>query len=147
MSKKRIPGRQRQIVTRRAQHCCEYCRISADFATQSFCVEHIIPLHHGGEDSFDNLALACPGCNAHKYTKIDAPDPIDGVITPLYHPRKHRWSDHFQWSDDSMRIVGITPTGRATVEALKMNRQSLVNLRQALYALGEHPPIIPDAIQ
>ncbi len=33
----------------------------------------------------------------------------------------------------------ITPTGRATIEALQLNREGLVNLRRVLYAMGEHP--------
>jgi len=37
-------------------------------------------------------------------------------------------------------IIGLTPTGRATVEVLKLNREGLVNLRQVLYAAGKHPP-------
>lgn len=146
MSKKRITIKLRKAVAKRAQHCCEYCRIPADFAAQFFCVEHIIPVSQGGEDVADNLALSCPGCNAHKYTKTDAPDPIDNTITPLYHPRRQRWLDYFRWSDDSLHILGITPTGRATVEALKMNREGLLNLREALFVIGEHPPVILDEI-
>ena len=42
--------------------------------------------------------------------------------------------------EDYTIIIGLTPTGRATVEALQMNRRGLVNLRQALFALGKHPP-------
>jgi hypothetical protein len=37
---------------------------------------------------------------------------------------------HFAWSNDRQRILGITPSGRATVEALRMNRPQLVNLRR-----------------
>lgn len=89
----------------------------------------------------DNLALACQGCNNHKYTKTDGYDPTSGEQVPLFHPRKHRWSKHFRWSDDFDLILGITPVGRATVDALNLNRIGLVNLRQVLYALGEHPPL------
>ncbi len=35
-----------------------------------------------------------------------------------------------------------TPTGRATVSELQLNRPGLVNPRRALYTLGEHPPIL-----
>jgi hypothetical protein len=42
-------------------------------------------------------------------------------------------------------IVGLTPTGRATIEALKLNREPLVNLRRLLYAAGEHPPLEDEA--
>lgn len=58
----------------------------------------------------------------------------------LYHPRQQKWSDHFRWSEDYTLIIGLTPVGRATVESLKLNRRSLVNLRRVLFALGEHPP-------
>jgi hypothetical protein len=36
-------------------------------------------------------------------------------------------------------VEGITPTGRATVELLKLNRKGVVNLRKALFAYGVHP--------
>ncbi len=140
MPDERITSQKRQIVIDRAKGNCEYCQSQADFATQSFSVEHIIPLSRDGSNSLDNLALSCPGCNAHKYTKIGSPDPIDGSIVPLFHPRRHIWSDHFSWNDDFTIIIGLTPGGRATVEALKLNRIGLINLRRALFLMGEHPP-------
>lgn len=39
-----------------------------------------------------------------------------------------------------MLIVGLPRVGRTTVKALQLNREALVNLRQILYAAGEHPP-------
>jgi hypothetical protein len=48
--------------------------------------------------------------------------------------------DHFAWSDDFTLVIGLTPTGRATVEKLQLNRSGLVNLRRVLRAVGEHPP-------
>jgi 5-methylcytosine-specific restriction endonuclease McrA len=42
-------------------------------------------------------------------------------------------------------IIGVTPTGRATVEALRLNRPGLVNMRQVLYGIGKHPPDRPEA--
>ena len=38
-----------------------------------------------------------------------------------------------------MLIAGRTMAGRATVEALRLNRPALVNLRRALLAIGKHP--------
>jgi hypothetical protein len=57
----------------------------------------------------------------------------------LFHPRKQRWQDHFTWDEHFEPIIGFTATGRATVEALQLNRPELVNLRRLLYAAGEHP--------
>lgn len=87
-----------------------------------------------------NLALACQGCNNHKHVKTEALDPVNKELVPLYHPREQRWRDHFAWDEECTRIVGLTPTGRATVEALQLNRGCLINLRRVLYAMGEHPP-------
>lgn len=140
MPKSQVTARQRKAVAERARGCCEYCRSQARFAMQPFSVEHIIPQSQGGQTKLDNLALSCQGCNNHKYTKIEGRDPVSGDIVPLFHPRRQRWRDHFVWNDDFTLIIGLTPTGRATVEALRLNREGLVNLRRVLYAMGEHPP-------
>ncbi|MFN8488990.1 MAG: HNH endonuclease signature motif containing protein [Caldilineaceae bacterium] len=141
MPRMRITTQQKLLVAGRAFNCCEYCWSQADFATEPFSVEHIIPISRGGENNASNLALACQGCNGHKYAKTMARDPVDGASVPLYHPRQHKWSEHFHWNENFTLIIGVTPTGRATVEALHMNRPSVVNLRRALYTLGEHPLI------
>ncbi len=43
--------------------------------------------------------------------------------------------------NDCLRIIGITPTGRATVAALAMNRERIVTIRAADYEIGRHPPL------
>ena len=140
MPSERIPAALRRQVRARARGLCEYCRCSADFTTASFHCEHIRPREAGGEVTLDNLAWACPWCNASKYTKTHALDPQTGRIAPLFHPRRQRWSRHFAWSEDFLVIIGRTATGSATVAALHLNRPELVNLRRVLHAVGEHPP-------
>ena len=107
---------------------------------QSFSVEHIVPRSRGGKTEFENLALACQGCNNHKYTKTKGRDPVNGDVVPLYHPRLQRWRDNFAWNEDCTLIIGLTPVGRATVGALCLNRDGLINLRRVLYIMGTHPP-------
>lgn len=140
MTDQTVPAQQKQAVFDRARGCCEYCRSQARFATQAFSIEHIKPRSRGGDSSLNNLALACQGCNNHKYAKTQTPDPISGKLVSLFHPRQQKWSDHFTWNEDFTLIIGLTPIGRATVVALQLNRSSLVNLRRVLYAMGEHPP-------
>ncbi len=140
MPKQRVPAKLKRAVIARARNCCEYCRNQVQFAMQSFSIEHIKPRQAGGETVLDNLALACEGCNAHKHTTTQATDPVGGDLVPLFNPRRQRWHEHFAWNTDSTRIIGLTPTGRATVDALKMNRKGVVNLRRVLYVMGEHPP-------
>ncbi len=110
------------------------------YSTQPFVFEHIIPISRGGETDLANLALACGGCNGHKHAKVESLDPVDQEMVLLYNPRQQQWQDHFAWSEDYLRIVGLTPTGRATVEALKMNRPGVINIRRLLRMAGEHPP-------
>jgi hypothetical protein len=142
MPESRSSAELREQVSVRALGCCEYCRSQARYATQAFSVEHILPRVQGGATSLDNLALACQGCNNHKYDKVVAPDPVSGQHVPLYHPRHDHWDTHFAWSDDFMLMIGLTPTGRATVDTLHLNRDGVVNLRRLLYAIGQHPPAI-----
>ncbi len=140
MSEIRVTAKQKKAVAERANECCEYCRSQARFAIQPFSVEHIIARSQSGETTMDNLALACQGCNNHKYNKTEGRDPVNSDVVSLYHPRQQRWSEHFAWNDGFTLIMGLTPTGRATVEALRLNREGVVNLRRVLYAMGEHPP-------
>src|SRR5262249_16294154 len=97
----------------------------------------------GGAGTEDNLAWSCQGCNNAKFTATAAPDPATGQLVPLFHPRRDRWDQHFNWGADFSEIIGITPTGRATVERLKLNRPNAVELRRAFRALGIHPPASP----
>jgi hypothetical protein len=107
---------------------------------QPFSAEHIEARSKQGETILENLAWACQGCNNHKYNKSLARDPVTGEMVPLFHPRQHHWADHFAWNEDGTLILGLSPIGRATVEALQLNRQGLVNLRRILFAIREHPP-------
>jgi len=144
MPESRVTAQQKKAVAERANGCCEYCRSQVRFAIQPFSIEHIIPRSAGGETVLDNLALSCQGCNNHKYNKTEGRDPVSDDTVPLYHPRKQRWSNHFAWNDDFTLIIGLTPIGRSTVEALQLNREGVVNLRRVLYAMGEHPPVEPN---
>ncbi len=140
MTDARRPRPRKTIVAERAAWRCEYCFSQVHFCPDPFVVEHIVPRSRGGSDELSNLALACQGCNGHKYTSVEAQDPLDGRVVSLFHPRREVWAEHFTWSVDRTRMVGITPTGRATVEKLRLNRMELVNLRRVLRAQGEHPP-------
>jgi 5-methylcytosine-specific restriction endonuclease McrA len=103
-------------------------------------VEHITPRSRGGTSELSNLALSCQGCNNRKYLSVEAIDPVTGETVPLYHPRQQSWTDHFTWNPDYTLILGLTPTGRATIEKLQLNRVGIVSLRRVLCTFGEHPP-------
>lgn len=139
-SKRNRPSaKQKRLVIERAQRRCEYCLSPAAVSPLTFNVDHVTSVKHGGKTDLDNLALAC-GCNGYKGHRIRARDPETKRVVPLFNPRRQKWIDHFAWSDDILLIVGLTATGRATVEALQMNRPELIALRHLLVRVGEHPP-------
>ena len=140
MPEQRITNKLRQLVAERAKGRCEYCLSQAQFSPQPFSIEHIHPRSLGGSTELANLALACAGCNGHKYNKTFAFDPMTNEVMALFHPRLQKWSEHFTWNEEYTDIIGITPIGRATVEALQLNRSALQNLRAILYSVGKHPP-------
>jgi HNH endonuclease len=140
MSRRYITTSEQQEVVNRANRRCEYCQCPMDYSSQSFVYEHIIPVAKGGETSLENLALACGGCNSYKYTKQEAIDPTSSENVPLYHPRQDSWIEQFIWSEDGLKIVGITPTGRATIDALNLNRSGVKNIRRLLVMADLHPP-------
>ena len=123
-----------QLVRQRAGNRCEYCHLPQEFSGLRFHVEHIVARQHGGADNADNLALACPECNLHKGTNLTSVDPDTGKVTPLFHPRRDRWQEHFSLVDGS--VVGKTAIGKTTVWLLKMNVGENLRLRQRLFQLG-----------
>lgn len=104
-------------------------------------IDHIIPLKVGGSSDFDNLCLACYRCNEFKGAKTEAPDPSTGELTPLFDPATQQWYDHFTWSEDGLLIIGKTPSARATIEALRLNSDWIVQARRIWIRAGLHPPL------
>ena len=56
-----------EFVRLRRKNRCEYCFLPQSAARFfAFQIENIRAKQHGGHDLENNLALACPDCNAHK---------------------------------------------------------------------------------
>ncbi len=118
------------LVRERAGNRCEYCHLHQDESPlATLHIEHIIPIKHGGSDDLENLALACIDCNLHKGPNLTGIDPETEEITQLFHPRNHRWADHFQW--EGIYIVGKTAIGRTSVRVLNMNSEDQLVLRSS----------------
>jgi len=139
-SRRKISASLQQQVRRRANHLCEYCHTAEQWQYVRFTVDHAIPLALSGIHTLDNLALACFHCNRRKADRVVAEDLDSRESVPLFNPRQHQWSEHFIWSADGLLVIGITPTGRATVAALAFNRERVVTIRAADQAVGRHPP-------
>ena len=76
-------------------------------------------------------------CNRRKGTNLASVDPVSGERAWLFHPRRDRWSDHFQI--EGARIVGVTPTGRATVFLFQLNSDERLRVRRHLQRAGRFP--------
>jgi hypothetical protein len=133
----KVPAKLRNEVVHRAGARCEYCRLSQEGQEAVFHVDHIHPLARGGPTDLANLALACVSCSLRKGARITARDPKSVKIVPIFHPRRQMWADHFRWTGN--RVVGLTPSGRATVVALRMNREIALAIRSEEARLGRHP--------
>jgi hypothetical protein len=104
-----------------------------------------MPQSLGGSDEPDNLALACHRCNERHYNFTSAIDLQTQDEIPLFNPRQQQWSDHFIWTKDGTRILGKTPTGRATCNRFDLNDEcrdepSIQIARRFWVTAAWHPP-------
>ena len=132
-----IPLLLRKLVVRRAKGRCEYCQLSQKGQEATFHVDHIVPIASGGKTIAKNLALACVSCSLRKGARefVTAKGSISEIR--IFHPRKDVWNDHFEWN--GAVIVGITESGIATGEVLKLNRRLMLAIREEEFLLGRHP--------
>ncbi len=112
-----IPAELRRLVIQRAAGRCEYCGLSQEGQEATFHIDHVIPVTAGGQTVAENLALACVSCSLRKAARQTEIDPQSGKEVALYNPRRDTWREHFRWED--VYLVGLTATGRATIEALE----------------------------
>jgi len=130
----------RQAVFERAGHRCEYCQTARRLIGMPLVVDHIIPRSRDGTDEVENLCAACYRCNEYKGARLHALDPHSKTLAPIYNPRTQNWSEHFQWGDGGIHIIGLTPIGRATVTTLRLNNEHVVESRLLWVMYGWHPP-------
>jgi hypothetical protein len=122
------------LVRRRADGRCEYCRLPERLSNLPHVADHVIARQHKGPTSEDNLALACGFCNRHKGPNVGGIDGETGRFVRLFNPRVDRWADHFSWSGPL--VVGRSEVGRVTVSVLNMNHPIQVASRQAMMEEG-----------
>ncbi len=140
MSKSHISVKLHQQITEQSRSRCCYCQSQLHIIGILLTADHIIPESLGGMTTLENLCLACWDCNLIKGNRITAIEPQTGITVRLFHPNQQKWTEHFRWSYDGIHVIGITPTGRATVIALKLNRPVLLHARRFWSDAGWHPP-------
>jgi hypothetical protein len=128
----------RKLVWRRADGCCEYCRLPQGYSVLPHEIDHIRAKKHHGPHTMENTCIACAHCNAAKGTNAAGYDPETDTLVPLYNPRLDNWEEHFAW--DGGWLFGKTPVGRATVDVLNINDPICVDQREFLIHAGLFPP-------
>jgi hypothetical protein len=128
-------------IRKQAQYCCEYCKSPEEFLGIHLEIDHVVPLSKDGSDLENNLCAACRNCNGSKLDAETGIDPETEVETRFFNPRIDSWATHFMWSQDFSTIIGITPTGRATVNRLQVNRPIIVKARNRWRKAGWEPLI------
>ncbi len=140
MSRTYVPVALRRQLDERDRLLCSYCRTAQKVVGGELTVDHIVPEALGGPTALHNLCLACTRCNLLKGDRIVGLDPVTGMLERLYHPVQEQWTDHFAWAEGGVLVQGLTATGRATIQALQLNRVLLVESRKLWIAAGWHPP-------
>jgi 5-methylcytosine-specific restriction endonuclease McrA len=123
-----------QIIRRLAFNRCEYCHFPESATRLTLVLDHVIARQHQGKTELGNLALCCGRCNQSKGPNIAGIDSHTGSITPLYHPRRDLWSDHFRY--DGAILIGQSASARATIAVLAINAPIRIATRQALLDAG-----------
>lgn len=119
---------------------CAYCHTPEALTVVIFEIEHILPRSLGGATSFENLCLSCPTCNRYKSDRTFGAGDEETRMTSLFHPQRDAWNDHFSWSENATELIGLTLSGKVTIDTLRMNRPQLIRVRRLWVAMGEHPP-------
>jgi hypothetical protein len=93
------------------------------------------------ESGYIQWQYDCHFCNNYKGDRTEAVDTLTEATVPLFNPRTQKWFEHFRWSEDGIRIIGLTPIGRATVEVLHLSDdQDALTVRSYWVVAGWHPP-------
>lgn len=106
------------------------CKICSSVLTETYEVDHIIPLHSNGDNEISNLQALCPNCHRHKTfhepkpkkrEKIVVPEGLfTSVCSPLVkgwcssYMEKHpeiNWDKHSSMTVDELRVVYGKMTG------------------------------------
>ena len=130
----------RARVREAAGHACGYCQSPQHLVMGKLEIEHIVPRARGGSDEESNLWLSCSLCNRYKGSQTESRDAETNEIVRLFNPRTDDWHENFAWISDGVKMMGLTPIGRATVIALNINNEVAVEVRRNWVLAGRYPP-------
>lgn len=77
----------------RDDYTCQYC----GKRTQPLTIDHVIPRHYGGKDTWENLVVACQACNHRKANRT----PEQAGMQLIRPPKKPHYFFYLQ------KIIGV----------------------------------------
>jgi len=63
---------------------------------------------------------------------------LEDEVVYIFNPRQQRWNTHCVWN--AVEAIGLRAIGRATVQALDLNRSTMLAIRGQEELRGRHPP-------
>jgi 5-methylcytosine-specific restriction endonuclease McrA len=60
-------GKLARRIKARDGHRCQYCSATAESSGSALHLDHLVPRSAGGEDTAENLVLACRSCNCARH--------------------------------------------------------------------------------
>lgn len=73
-------------------------------------LEHIHPRHHEGTDAVENLAVACPRCNAGKGVRLDHRPWTDPTLRRVVEALAARRRARFRCPPEGLALPPVPPT-------------------------------------
>jgi hypothetical protein len=110
--------------------------LSQDGQEATFHIDHITPIAAGGRTVAENLALARVSCSLRKgRARLQL---IQTQAMKFCYTIRDATSGPRISHGKECVMIGLTPTGRATVNALDLNRPLILAIREEEAALGRH---------
>lgn len=89
----------RSLIYKRDKNTCQYCG-----ATKKLTIDHVLPKSKGGEDTWENLVVACSSCNVKKGDKLLEQTgmklakipraPVSKILMDLENTSNQEWIDY-----------------------------------------------------
>ena len=79
----------RHSIFERDEHTCQYC--GKHFSKSQLTIDHVMPQSRDGQDTWENLTLACVPCNVRKGNRT----PEEANMRLLREPFKPSWVPSF----------------------------------------------------
>ena len=129
----------------------ELCRANPVFAAPSLACGPLggretgalhVEVRYGATCQPRSQKLQClrcrTSCNLHKADRTTSHANPDTAAVAFFNPRSDVWTEHFEWDDYT--LVGKTEAGRVTIQALDLNHERRIKIRQAEQLFGLFPP-------